>query len=174
MSAIFESLKKLDRKAKTEEEVNSEPLPIEIAEPVSVVPLKWIVLCLVGLSVGLLALALVEHFRYKELSETISAQYSSFVSRLDQLSQQIEGFGERIGPIETAQQVVASRLEGLSKRVDQERQIRSEAISRHDELIIEQKNYFQTQQAQLDERLNLLSQQVSVLNEGSQQGKSRE
>ena len=173
MSTLFDSLKKLDQKAKVEELINSEPLPIESAKPVSIVPQKWIVLCLVGLGVGLLVLALFEHFRYRDLSEAISAQYSSFVSRLDQLSQQIEGLSEKLGPIETAQQVAASRLEGLSKRVDQERQVRSEAISRHDELIDEQKNSFHAQQAQLDERLNLLSQQVSVL-EGSQQGESRD
>jgi len=103
--------------------------------------------------------------RYRELSEILSAQHSSFVSRLDQLSRQVESLDEKLGSVETTQQVCTSRLQGLSQRLDQERQSRSEAIARHDILIAEQKNAFERQ---LDERFQLLSGQLNAITEPPQ------
>ena len=160
MSAIFETLKKLDQKEKpTAFVVPQAPNISGTTVPTSKSP-KWIVFWVLTLSVSFIGSVALGYWKYSELREVISSQQYAFTERLDLLAGRIAEIGHRIESLETNDQKVLKRLDRFSDDLVNERSLRSQALAEQAVRIDEDRISFQKK---LDEQFNSLSQRVDVL-----------
>ena len=160
MSTLFESLKKLEEKQKA---------TVQGAPRVSVVSgealepgfsPKWLVISFVTLAVVFVGFAIFTHFKYQELKATVSSGRTSLDDRFKDLTNQIQGVAKNL---DTTKQAVVKRLDYFSRELNQQRDAQSKFTAQQTKLIEQNKSAAQTQ---IDEKFNLLSRRVNLL-EGS-------
>ena len=165
MSAIFESLKKLDQKDKVVGVIEANPFHVEKTGRSSTG--RWVGLTFVFLGIVLSALAYLGHIRFQELSATLSSQRAAFIGRFDQLTKDITNLEQQIASLESAQKASLSRQSRLSEQLEKDRDAWVKAMEK-------QSQDMDSLQTQFDERLNLLSQRIAAIEEPTSQADSDE
>ena len=156
MSAIFESLKKLDVKespsAKLLQALSPEAQTAKL--PVLKLPRKWFVFWPLVTITIFLSFLVFAHLRYQELGAKISSQETSFSFRLGQMVDRIEQVGKNLESLEANNQTVVNKLDRLSGAVADEEKIRGQIAEEQSKL-----------NKLIEERFNLLSKHLDSLEE---------
>ncbi|MBI3999048.1 MAG: hypothetical protein HY351_00385 [Candidatus Omnitrophica bacterium] len=159
MSTLFESLKKLEEKQKATAQgaprvsvVSGEELEPDFSP-------KWLVISFIVLAVVFVGFAIFSHFKYQELRATVSSGHTGLDDRFKDLTNQIQGLAKNL---DTTKQAVVKRLDSFSQELDQQRDAQSRFTAQQTKLTQQNKSAAQTQ---IDEKFNLLSRRVSLLEE---------
>ena len=160
MSTLFESLKKLEEKQKTT--VQGVPRRVSVASGEELEPgfsPKWLVISSVAFTVIFIGFALFTHFKYQELKAAISSNSTGLDDRFKNLTNQIQ---EVVKNTDTTKQAVAKRLDHFTQELDKQRVAQDKFAAQQTKLIEQNKNAAQTQ---MDEKFDLFSRRVSLLEE---------
>ena len=165
MSAIFESLKKLDQKDKVLGVIEADPPHAEKAERSSAG--RWISLMFVFLGVALAGLAYFSHIKFQELNGNLSSQHAAFIGRFDQLTRDLTNLEQQVASLESGQKAGLSRQSRLSEELEKERQAWLNGLEKQSQDI-------RSLQTQFDERFDLLSQRIAAIEEPTSRADSNE
>lgn len=155
MSAIFESLKKLDQKDQEE--------PPRVSEGASLYPPpKRMIIWRAAFLVLFLGFAIATFLRFRELNIALSSYQADLTSRLESLSGRIEELIKNVQTLGSDGQNTAKRLERLAGDFARERDLRNELAEKQAQLMEGHRNAVQ---AQLEERFSFLSRQIAYLEE---------
>ena len=165
MSAIFESLKKLDQKDKVLGVIETDSPRAEKTERSSAG--RWVSLLFVLFGVALAGLAYFSYVRFQELNGNLSSQRAAFIGRFDQLTKDITNLEQQIASLESAQKASLSRQSRLSEELEKERQAWLNGLEKQSQDV-------SSLQMQFDERFDLLSQRIAAIEEPASQADSDE
>lgn len=162
MSTLFESLKKLEQKEKQATQAASKVSVVSGEKSNSGLSPKWLAMSIIIFAVVFIGFAIFTHFGHQELKTALSSERSSLDSRFKDLVNQIQGATKGI---DGTKQMVVQRLNSFAQELEKQRNAQNKFTVQQTKSIEQNKSALQ---AQIDEKFNLLSRRISLL-EASEQ-----
>ncbi len=155
MSAVFESLRKLEQKDKAKKLTVARPLP-EIEPETNPGDAKhWFLPWLLVLTVVFIGFALFAHLKYRGLGEVVSSRQKAFDIQFNRLSKRIDEIDQKIKSVDKNTQMIKAQQDHFSKEMEKERDAQSKITGQQTKLI--------------EDRFNQLSKRVKSLEEQERQ-----
>ncbi len=164
MSAVFESLKKLEQKENAKRLTVAKPFP-EIEPEINLGESKnWLMPWLLVLTFIFIGFAFFVHLKYQGLNETVSSREKMFDNQINGLSKHMDEIDQKVKSMDKNIQIIKSQVDHFSKELEKEQEVQNKTTAQRTKSIEDRFSQLLKQIKSLEEkeRQNIPPREIQV------------